>query len=432
MEKTRSNGNECVDGVVNPVAIPPPGDSLGSDVIECPLCIGRGHLKRSEVLERLGMKDFTRVAQLSAEEAFRMLLKKQKEDEDAIWLRFDTELNKRTNELLDKHRNEVQSLQTEKSGLTLRLTEFQRNQEAVVTNAKEAERLEAEKRLRNEISMLDGKIKELQAAQKVSEQQRLLEVERVKTELEAKLQSERTKSADLNRNVQDYLLEISKLRAAKTVLEAEMSKIVRVGKREEVDFAEEARSWPGIWISEKLKRNGDYILAFRDASGSKIEPGMVLDNKDKDSIVEGDIEKLIRDAKERSTPVAIVVTRDESQLRQLDKDCRWSSKDGVWLLRTTRQWILRDLDVLRPVLDRMRTEGPDFLEKNAALAEKIRQTLVEIDEMEKELKKAAKAIDAAKILATKYKARVQSLCDSAASKKATAPTLENAPNLLAS
>ena len=33
--------------------------------IECPLCLGKGELSRTEVLERLGMKDFARVAQLS-------------------------------------------------------------------------------------------------------------------------------------------------------------------------------------------------------------------------------------------------------------------------------------------------------------------------------------------------------------------------------
>jgi hypothetical protein len=413
MENTKSNGKEHSESAPVAAALSLTADSLGTDLIECPLCIGRGQLKRSEVLERLGMKDFARVAQLSAEEAFWMLLKKQKEDESAIWLRFETELTKRTNELTQKHRNELQGLQNEKSSLQVRLTELQNHQDTVLANAKESERLEAEKRLRNEISTLDGKIKDLQAAQKVAEQQRLLEVERVKTELESKLQVERAKSVDLNRSVQDYLLEISKLRDANNVLEAEMSKIVRIGRREEVDFAEEVRSWPCIWVSEKLKRYGDYIIAYRDPSGLPSEPRMVVDNKDKDTITETDVEKLIRDAKEQRTPVAILLAHDESQLRQLDKDCRWSSKDGVWILRTTRPWLPRDLDVLKPVLERMRTEGSDFLEKNIALAEQIKRSFVDIDEMDKELRKAAKAIDTAKILTVNYKTRLQGLCDAA-------------------
>ena len=32
------------------------------EAIECPLCLGKGELSRTEVLERLGMKDFTRTA----------------------------------------------------------------------------------------------------------------------------------------------------------------------------------------------------------------------------------------------------------------------------------------------------------------------------------------------------------------------------------
>jgi hypothetical protein len=37
---------------------------IQNDNIECPLCLGQEQLTRTEVLERLGMKDFARVAQL--------------------------------------------------------------------------------------------------------------------------------------------------------------------------------------------------------------------------------------------------------------------------------------------------------------------------------------------------------------------------------
>src|SRR6202171_6527014 len=46
---------------------------MPTEKIECPLCLGEGELTRAEVLDRLGVKDFARVAQLSAEEAFRLL-----------------------------------------------------------------------------------------------------------------------------------------------------------------------------------------------------------------------------------------------------------------------------------------------------------------------------------------------------------------------
>ena len=39
-----------------------------------------------------------------------------------------------------------------------------------------------------------------------------------------------------------------------------MSKAARIGKREEMGFEEEVRTWAGVWISDKLPRNGDFIL----------------------------------------------------------------------------------------------------------------------------------------------------------------------------
>jgi hypothetical protein len=165
-------------------------------------------------------------------------------------------------------------------------------------------------------------------------------------------------------------------------------------------------------VSEKLPKNGDYLLAFRDPSGAQLEPRLLVDNKDKAAITEGDIKKLIRDAKERHVPIGVIVAKDETQLRQVDRDCRWAQEDGIWVLRTTRGWLRRDLDVLRPLLERMRTEGTDFLQRNSALADEVRRTLVDLDEVEKELKKAAKAINAATGLTGKYRLRLQGLCES--------------------
>jgi hypothetical protein len=50
----------------------------------------------------------------------------------------------------------------------------------------------------------------------------------------------------------------------------------------------------------------------------------------------------------RPTVIGIIVAKDVSQLRQLDRECRWGQEDGVWVLRTTRNSLPRDLDVLRP------------------------------------------------------------------------------------
>jgi hypothetical protein len=323
--------------------------------IECPLCVGAGELTRAEILDRLGVKDFARVAQLSAEEAFRLLQSKHKQDEHSLWARFEAELAKRTADMGQRHKDELHTLCV--------------------------------------------RTRELEAAARTIEQQKAHETQHA------------------NRRVEDSLREAAELRERNHELETQMSKVARVGRREEMDFAEEAATWPGICCSEKLAKNGDYILSYRDPSGAPVEPRMLIDNKDKASTTEGDIEKLVRDARERSIPVAILVTRDESQLRHIDKENRWASGNGIWVLRTTRQWLPRDLEVLKPLFERMRTEGADFLQKNVALAEEVRRTFGDLDRIESELKKAAKAITSASSLVTKYRGRLQELCDSTSVQK---------------
>ena len=384
------------------------------EAIECPLCLGKGELSRTEVLERLGMKDYARVAQLSAEEAIRLILKKEKDAEQGRWAKFEVELTKRLAEASDKHSAELQRLQAEKSELAARLKGLEKNASATLDNARQEERLAAEKEIQKQLAALTKQIAELEAAQRLADEQKKTEVARARAELEAALSTEKAKANDLSRQTKDYFQEISNLRDRNQQLEAEMSKVARVGKREERDFADEVRSWPGIWIGEKLPRNGDFLMAFSDAAGNALEPSMVVDNKDKATVAEADIRKLVRDARERKLPVAVLVTRDESQLRHADRQCRWAQEDGVWLLRSTRAWLPRDLEVLRPVFERMRAEGPDFLQRNAALAAEVRRTFVDIDEIGGQLKKAGTAIEKAQALTAKYRTRLTGLCDSAA------------------
>ena len=383
------------------------------ETIDCPLCLGKGNLRRTEVLERLGMKDHARVAQLSAEEAVRLLVARDKDAEQSRWARFESELARRTTEVTSKHNAELQKLQAEKSELAARLKSLEENASATLGNARQEERLVSEKAFQQQIAGLTKQIAELEAAQKLAEEQKIAETAKLRTELEAALNKEKSKAEDLSRQAKDRLQEIASLRERNQKLEAEMAKVARIGKKEEKDFAEEARSWPGVWVGEKLPRNGDYLMAFSDATGNALEPIMLVDNKDKATVVEADIRKLVRDARKRKLPVAILVARDESQLRHADRQRRWAQEDGIWLLRTSRSWLPRDLEVLRPVFERMRAEGPDFLQKNAALADEVRRTLVEIDEIESQLKKAEAAIGKAQELTAKHRSKLAGLCDAA-------------------
>jgi hypothetical protein len=91
--------------------------SSPTEVIECPLCSGTGELTRGEILDRLGVKDFARVAQLSAEEAFRLLQNKHDREHQTAWSRFETELAKRTAEIREQHKDEIRLAHSEKETL---------------------------------------------------------------------------------------------------------------------------------------------------------------------------------------------------------------------------------------------------------------------------------------------------------------------------
>src|SRR5436190_19068781 len=92
-----------------------------TETIECPLCSGAGKLKRAEILDRLGVKDFARVAQLSAEEAFRLMTQKYHHEQQNGWARFDTELAKRTAEITEHHKDELRNAKAERDDLTHRV-----------------------------------------------------------------------------------------------------------------------------------------------------------------------------------------------------------------------------------------------------------------------------------------------------------------------
>src|SRR5579864_8583914 len=108
-----------------------PNQSQSSpETIECPLCSGAGKLKRTEVLDRLGVKDFARVAQLSAEEAFRLLQSKHDREHQTAWSRFETELAKRTAEIRERHKDELRSAQSERDDLTRRVEDCLRDRKS--------------------------------------------------------------------------------------------------------------------------------------------------------------------------------------------------------------------------------------------------------------------------------------------------------------
>ena len=108
--------------------------------------------RQAEAYRGLGSpwgEEFCRVAQLSAEEAFRLLLQQHHQDEQNVWARFETELTKRTAEIERRNENQLQPLVVQ--------------------------------------------IKELESAANVSVEQKALDIQRVRAEMEGKLRSKQSR-----------------------------------------------------------------------------------------------------------------------------------------------------------------------------------------------------------------------------------------------
>jgi hypothetical protein len=86
--------------------------SVATETVACPLCLRAGELTRAEVLDRIGVQDFARVAQLSAEKAFRLLQAQYRQDGEALGARFKCELARRLGETEQPHAAKVQALET--------------------------------------------------------------------------------------------------------------------------------------------------------------------------------------------------------------------------------------------------------------------------------------------------------------------------------
>jgi len=83
---------------------------------------------------------------------------------------------------------------------------------------------------------LTKQIAQLEAAQKLAEEQKEAETAKIRVELEAALNAEKAKTGDLNRQSKDHLQEIASLRERNQMLEAEMAKVSRIGKKERDRF----------------------------------------------------------------------------------------------------------------------------------------------------------------------------------------------------
>lgn len=187
----------------------------------------------------------------------------------------------------------------------------------------------------------------------------------------------------------------------------------RKGKVEERTFEELVAQVPGVWIEDwrSKKESGDYHVGLYDNDGAKLLPSkIVVDNKDVGRLTPKEVDKLVRDAGKHNVALAAMVVSDESALRPEDLDARFGLVGGVTLLRTTRDWFLRDLDLLKPLMRRQAEEGPDFMKRNVAVASEVRSHLKMLDQIETFMRLARENAEKAEKELKKYRMVMDDVC----------------------
>lgn len=380
---------------------------LRSDSIECPLCAGRGKLARVEFYEKTGMREPSLIADLSATQAVERMHAK-------LWADFRGQVSEQVSAKTKDLDQKLLTLAAEKRDLERDVQQLREARDTAAAQARADQEnkdkdvlLKERKQLQDQLATLQTELSDLRALAQAYPQQEKNAVNNATVALEKKLHGLELDRSNLTKEREALTAELTDARQR---LEATK------GKVEERSFEDMAAEIPGVWIENwsSKKQSGDYHIGLYDKDGEKlIASKIVVDNKDVGRLTDTEIEKLVRDALHHQIAIAAMVVSDESALRPKDKDARFAFVGGVTVLRTTRNWFQRDLDLLRPLMKRQAEEGPDFMKRNLAVAVEVRSHMKAIDNMEKFMRLARENAEKAESALKNYRTTIEEVCRNA-------------------
>lgn len=373
--------------------------------VACPLCDGKGRLSRAYLYEQLGVRDMAKLATHTAKEAVAELT-------DKLWGQYRDNLDKQVKAESERLKSEIDRLTAEQLALEARnkalnesIAEKERTARDSQKNEDQSLWLEEKQKYLDEAARIRQELAELKAASLQAESKERNAVEKATLESKGELGLVRTQ-------LQTALHNLAQVESARAELEKRLSATAVQGRVEEQAFESEVATIPGIWIGEKLKKMGDYLIRLRGPNGEPVETStLVVDNKDKDKFTSGDIDKLVRDAQHHKSGLAALVASDETCLRREDMERRFEVISGVSVLRTTRQWFARDLDLIRPLMRKQADEGPEFMKRNQSLAATVQSYFKEVDAVDDSLRLAEQHLAKARKDLGSYKQKMVNACE---------------------
>ena len=173
---------------------------------------------------------------------------------------------------------------------------------------------------------------------------------------------------------------INEMREKITELQTKEKSVgARIGKQGELEFQDWIAQYPQFECSKKLSSIGDYLvnLKSRQINGDLkfLQTPIVIDNKSNKKITKGDVDKILRDVKQRNTQIGYLLVNSAEQFRGEDLKNRYKEFGEYIIIIGTREDFINDASILPRYLELIVESKED---NNAEIiASSLRKILIE-------------------------------------------------------
>lgn len=369
------------------------------EILTCPVCKGSGKILQSEILKAFGgstlktvleggMEEFIRKLNLGGLEVFRRI----HDEEESKW------------------KEKIGTLEMQRAELNNTLQQKEKELAEKEKLAADRGSLEGQRKAEEERVELAKQVNELKVRMSNVEEQHRNETDRIyldhRKEIDA-LQKRLGESQEKEKELIQLKEKLAKVPSEK-------------GKAGEIEFKEFCSQFAEIECSDKLDKQGDYLIKVRelDSKGNwlVINESILVDVKDKERLSPGDEEKALRDARMRKCNFVALVVTDESQLRKQDKQSLLTEKEGVIVMKSYREVFPRDIQLLRPLLKRYYEDGKksdpgeNFEERYQDLRKRVIEEINKLAKIREHTRKIRNSCDDIEKVEKNVQEKVGELC----------------------
>ena len=300
-----------------------------TDQIKCPVCEGTGMVSEKKILIALGGEEILKRIEMTRDEFFNKL---------------NNDAPKLLSEIEKSYENKFEEKFEKEEGIM----------------KKEVEKLQ------NQINYKDDKFE--------------IKIEKERDKFGIELEKKNNEIISYREKITENDGMINEMREKITELQTKEKSVgARIGKQGELEFQDWIAQYPQFECSKKLSSIGDYLvnLKSRQINGDLkfLQTPIVIDNKSNKKITKGDVDKILRDVKQRNTQIGYLLVNSAEQFRGEDLKNRYKEFGEYIIIIGTREDFINDASILPRYLELIVESKED---NNAEIiASSLRKILIE-------------------------------------------------------